>query len=276
MGTVGTVDTVGSTQGAIGIDAGATLWKLCFEGSETRLEVLPAGDLASLGERLDHWRPQRVCVTGGGAVQIEAALNGRDVRHVPEFEAWARGAPLLAERAGVKLPPRYLLVSLGTGTSVLLVNGGTTRRVAGTALGGGTLLGLGRLLTGADSFDELARLADRGDRRNVDLLVGDIYPKGGIALHPDLNASSFAKLDSRDPADLAHAVVGLLGENIGIICAVVAQSAAIETIVYAGNTLTGNPALREVLEMVSLGLGHRPEFLPDGAFCGAVGASAVD
>ena len=92
-----------------------------------------------------------------------------------------------------------------------------------------------RVPVGIESFDELAELAGRGDRRNVDLLVGDINPEGGISLHPDLNASSFAKLASRDPADLAHALMGLVGENVGIICTVIAQSAGIRAVVFGGN-----------------------------------------
>jgi type II pantothenate kinase len=214
-------------RGTVGIDAGATLWKLVYQGDLLLMEVVPAGD------------------------------------------------PLLAARAGMALPDRFLLVSLGTGTSVLAVNHEGARRVSGTALGGGTLVGLGRLLLGVDAFEELAALARRGDRRKVDLLVGDIYPEGGIPLHPDLNAASFAKLDSREPADLAHAMMGLVGENVGIICAVIAQAAGIRTVVFGGNTLSGNPVLEEVLRLVTLALGHEAAFLPDGAFCGAFGAAAL-
>jgi type II pantothenate kinase len=259
--------------GTVGIDAGATLWKLVYQAERLHMAVVPAGDFESLGRQVGAWGPSRVCLTGGGAVRVEAALDAAQMRQVPEFEAWARGAPMLAKRAGVDLPERYLLVSLGTGTSVLAVDHGDARRVAGTALGGGTLVGLGRLLLGIDAFDELAALAQRGDRRRVDLLVGDIYPEGGISLHPDLNASSFAKLESREPADLAHAMMGLVGENVGIICTVTAQAAGIRTVVFGGKTLSGNPALEEILRLVTVALNHEALFLVDGAFCGAIGAA---
>jgi type II pantothenate kinase len=261
--------------GTVGIDAGATLWKLIFQAAQLVKRVVPAGDLEELSGLLSEWDHNRIRVTGGGVSVIEAALNGKRVDRVPEFEAWARGAPLAAAQEGLELPERYLLVSLGTGTSVLRVDRGEVARVAGTAIGGGTLYGLGRLLTGAETYDEVATLASRGDRRKVDLLVGDIYPQGGIALHPELNAASFAKLRSRSPADLAHAVVGLVGENVGIICTIVAQAARIETIVYAGTTLHANPALQEILHRVALGLDHRAIFLREGAFCGALGAASA-
>ena len=259
--------------GLLGIDAGATLWKLALlrEGLET--EVLPAGAADRVLRRAGEWDPDRIHVTGGGAARLAAALDGFPVVQVSEFDAWARGAPVLAEQAGWSLPSRYLLVSLGTGTSILAVDGPAVARVGGSALGGGTLLGLARLLVGAESFLETAALAGRGDRGRVDLRVRDVYPDGGIALPLDLTASNFAKLESRQPADLAHALMGLIGESLGLLCAAVAKALAIEAVVLGGSPLTDNPALEEILRLtVALG-GCEARFLPDGAFCGAVGAA---
>jgi type II pantothenate kinase len=195
------------------------------------------------------------------------------VHTVPEFAAWARGAPLLAARQGLDLPPHYLLVSLGTGTSVLSLDRGRATRVGGSALGGGTLLGLGRLLLGVETFDEICELAARGDRRKVDLLVGDIYPGGELPLPADLNAASFAKLDSREPADVAHALMGMLGENIALICGTLARSVGAQAVVYCGSTLIHNPELREILRWVTAAYGAQPHFLDAGAYCGALGAA---
>ena len=70
-------------------------------------------------------------------------------------------------------------------------------RVSGTNIGGGTFWGLGRLLTGCSSFDEILQLSSHGDNSKVDMLVGDIY--GGrdytsIGLSADTIASSFGKV----------------------------------------------------------------------------------
>jgi type II pantothenate kinase len=261
-------------RGTVGVDAGASLWKLVYQSDELHTSVLCTGQVAELRDQLEAWQPQRVYLTGGAAASLERDLAGSPVRTVPEFEAWARGAPLLAECAGHALPESFLLVSLGTGTSILAVVEGVGARVAGTALGGGTLLGLGRLLLGESSFDEIVALAGRGDRRKVDLLVGDIYRDGGTPLPPELNASSFAKLDSREPADLAHAILGVVGENVSIICTIAARSASITTVVYGGSTVARNPALVEILRNTTGLLGREPLFLEQGAFCGAVGAAA--
>jgi type II pantothenate kinase len=259
--------------GRVGIDAGASLWKLARVGKGLDLEILPAGAIEEVRHRIGGWSPERVQVTGGGAARVAAALDGMDVRHVSEFDAWARGAPVLAGRAGWTLPPRYLLVSLGTGTSILDIDGETVRRIGGMALGGGTLLGLGRLLCQAESFAEIASLASRGDRGRVDLLVGDVYPEGDIPLDPRLTASSFAKLASREPADLAHALMGLVGENIGIACTAMAHARAVETLVFGGSALEANPTLQEILRRTVEMSGGEARLLPNGAFCGAVGAA---
>ena len=65
--------------------------------------------------------------------------------------------------------------------------------MGGTALGGGTLLGLGSALTGATAFEDLCALARRGHRSHIDLMIADIYGEGEIGLPADATASAFAK-----------------------------------------------------------------------------------
>jgi type II pantothenate kinase len=84
----------------------------------------------------------------------------------PEYQFLSRGPVLFP----------YMLVNIGSGVSILKVESEDRyERIGGTATGGGTFWGLGTLLTGAKGFDELLRLAEEGDHRNVDMLVKDIY-----------------------------------------------------------------------------------------------------
>jgi len=273
------VTATSAERGRAGIDAGATLWKLALLREDLETEVFPAGAVDPVRRRLGEWRPDTVRATGGGGAQLAAALDGLPVGQVSEFDAWPRGAAVLAGRAGWSLPQRHLLVSLGTGTSILAVDGQAAARVGGSALGGGTLLGLARLLCGSESFAEVTALAARGERGRVDLLVGDVYPEGpegpqgDIALPRNLTASNFAKLESREPADLAHALMGLVGENLGLLCAAVARAVGTGTVVFGGSPLTDNPRLEEILRLTVAFGGCEARFLPDGAFCGAVGAA---
>lgn len=261
---------------AVGVDAGASLVKLCLQaGGASRNELLPAAALDAVAERVAGLAPHRIGLTGAGASELARRLGGESVR-VTEFSAWGTGVRrlLAAQRPDVTEP--YLLVSLGTGTSVLLAQGLGVSRVGGTALGGGTLMGLGRLLLGGASFDEILALAARGDRRRVDLLVSDIYRPGEIALVGDATAANFGKplAHERPPApeDLANAIMGLLGENVALICTGLAAAHGVRPIVYGGSTLRGNRPLRDVLTLITAAFGREPLFLDEGEFAGALGA----
>lgn len=240
---------------------------------ETRL--LPADDPGVACAQIAAWNPRTVAATGGGAERLAARMPDVPFELFPEFEAWARGVPAIAAIEGLDLPAGYLVVSLGTGTSVLWVRDGRCERVGGSALGGGSLLGLGKLLLDTDSFERIAELARGGDRRRVDLLVGDIYRGEETPLPRDLNAASFGKIDSREPADLANALMGLLGENIALICGELARTRDLDAIVYCGSTLNGNPVLSQTLDLVSATMGRRALFPAAGAFGGAIGAAAL-
>jgi type II pantothenate kinase len=272
----------------VGVDVGATLAKLALRtgsgAAEFRLE--PAAALDAVAALIAEVRPARVGITGGGAAELARRLGDGSVP-VNEFAAWGAGAKTLLEGAGGAPAGRYLLVSVGTGTSVMLVDGMAVQRVGGTALGGGTIVGLGSLLlgdgrsgggrSGSDRFGELVELAARGDRRRVDLLVSDIYRPGEIALAGDLTAANFGKLGRRaaagpERADLAHALMGLVAENVALICAGLGAALQVRTVVFGGSTLRANPALVEILGQITGATGSRATFLPDGEFAGALGA----
>lgn len=263
----------------VGVDLGATLAKLAIEreGAAPELETHPAREIAELARRVAATGCARAGLTGGGAPELAAALACESVA-VGEFEAWGAGARrLLRGEAAREAGARYLLVSLGTGCSALLVEEGRVTRVGGTALGGGTALALGRALAGARSFEELCALARQGDRRRVDLCVADIYRSSPPPLPGDVSAASLAKLGRpgaapADPRDVAHAIMGLVGENVALICGHLAGLAGVASVVYGGSTLRDNPALADVLRLVTAALGRRALLLEQGAHAGALGA----
>jgi type II pantothenate kinase len=259
-----------------GLDLGASLHKVAL-GRDPNLRDLALATFAAADREaalrfIRDRSPTRVVITGGRADEAAAALAPTAASVVAEFDAWARGATLLAARAGTPVDEPYLLVSLGTGTSILLVADGYATRLGGTALGGGTLVGLGSLLLGVDEFDAIASLARRGGRREVDLLLGDVYPETGL---PHATASHFGKVHSRRPEDLANAVVNLVAENVALMAAAHALSRGVATVVYGGSTLNANPALAEILTTMATYFSLRVVLLSDGAHCGAVGCLAM-
>ncbi len=282
-------------QPSIGIDSGATLLKVAIQNnadqalSRPTLQLFAADELDACLKTIRAAGAPRIGLTGGGAPDLAERLRhgpGTDsFLQVVEFEAWARGAGRLLRELQQNEEDPYLLVSLGTGCSAMRVGSEGASRVGGTALGGGTILGLGAALVGTSNFSELTALAARGDRRKIDLLVGDIAGGANIPLPRDLNAASFAKLARADapekpePQDLAHAIMGMVGENVGIVCSALAKIAGVTRVVYGGSTLRDNEPLAEMLRRMALASGLEPVILPDGEFTGALGAlelAAID
>ncbi|OQV21198.1 Pantothenate kinase 1 [Hypsibius exemplaris] len=214
-----------------------------------------------------------VCATGGGAFayekyirqemklelnkfdELESLISGIHYieQHHPE-ESYYFENPLNDETCR-KVPHSirdlypYLVVNIGSGVSVMLVESRTKfRRVWGTSIGGGTFLGLCCLLTGCETFEEGIALAAKGDHRNVDKLVRDIY--GGdysrFDLPGDTVASSFGQMldpewrKNAKPEDLARAVLVTVTNNIGSLAMMCAMNAKVDKVVFLGNFLRVN------------------------------------
>ena len=262
---------------AIGIDAGTSLVKLAIEhpSGDLQLENFARDAHTELAERVAALAPETVGLTGGGAVTIQRFL-GRPSTVLNEFSAWAAGAKRLLSVTEAQ-PERYLLVSLGTGTSIQKIDGDEAVRVGGTALGGGAMFGLGRLLTGAADFASFCELAARGSRGAVDLMLSDVYPEGEVPLAADMTAASFGKLAwdpslQPDPADAAAGIVQLVAENIGLLIGQAAVAHDTRIIRIGGSTLSGSPLLATTLTRLLSAFGCDARVLEDGAYTGAVGA----
>ena len=246
-------------------------------GAPRELHLLPADDIEGARDALRDCDPARVGITGGGSPLLADLIDARALR-VTEFGAWARGATTLLRAQGIDTEEPFVVVSVGTGCSAMRVDGKEVTRLGGTALGGGTLLGLGAALLGTRDFAEILALANHGDRRNVDLLVGDIAGGDAIELPNQLPAASFAQLasgrtrETAEAADLASAILGLVGENVGWICAGLARVAGVGRIAFGGSTLRNNATVSGLLRGVAMASGLDPVVLEDGEFTGAIGA----
>ncbi len=272
---------------ALGFDVGATLTKLAIfpPGEQGRFEVLGKLQDSELSGLISSLGPSSIGVTGGGAERLFGDIHqSATLTLVDEFTAWGAGASALLAQDPTPHPAPYLLVSVGTGTSALRVDGDSVHRVGGTALGGGTVLGLGSLLCDCLDFGELCRMAERGKRQTVDLMLSDVYPSGDnpLLLAADITASSFARIShptatgpkpSHD--DLAAAIMGLVGENVALICASLARAAGATHVFYGGSTLRGNTRLADLLITLTTALGRPAHLLPNGEFAGAIGASQI-
>ena len=146
----------------------------------------------------------------------------------------------------------YLVVNIGSGVSILKINGpGNYERVSGSSVGGGTYWGLCRLLlkNSNKSYEDLLNLAESGDASEVDMLVRDIYGSSydNGSLQGSMVASSFGKLTMKDEPregvreeDLAIALLMMITNNIGQVAYLNAKLHSCSKIFFVGNFLRHN------------------------------------
>ena len=267
----------------LGVDIGSTLTKFALLTADGQLhkKIFPTERWEHILEQIRVLKLQHVALTGGGAERMGLALE-QEVHIVSEFTAFARGAELLLQIAEQPCDESCLVVSVGTGTSALKLSPQGVERAGGSALGGGTLVGLGRLLCQCQDFETLCELAQKGDRKKVDWLVSDIYPEGTSGLPGGLTAASFGRCALSDsnsadftPQDIAHGLFGLVGENVALLSAAWAINAKVRQVILGGSTLRGNPILCDLLKAVLMLSGLQPVVLTDGEYAGAVGALQI-
>jgi type II pantothenate kinase len=215
--------------------------------------------------------------------------NGLDSEDRGKGDEWWWSRKVQRDSISYSATYPYLVVTIGTGVSVLRVDGPRQyERVSGSTIGGGTYLGLIRLLTDVEDFDDVMRLAERGDPSKVDMMVGDIYGENSDALEKlglpsNLVASSFGKLVAKeDPAaglkqeDLARALLMMITNNIGQVAHLNAKLFNTPRIYFVGNFLRHNKISQRRLsyaihywskgEMEALFLEHEGYFGALGAF----------
>ena len=159
-----------------------------------------------------------------------------------------------------------------------MIDGEQNERILGSGIGGGTFMGLGRLLGNKDDYEDLVSLASVGNKGNVDLLVKDIYHPEESPIDGNLTASNFAKAAiGTEPANIDRlaAIVNMMSETIVLLSKQATEIYNVTDVVYIGSTLIGNAPFKSSLERFSIMFGLTPHFLQDGEYSGAIGAILV-
>lgn len=183
--------------------------------------------------------------TGGKHRELPASWNGVPLVKVAEADAVGRGGLGLANLEATVALESALVVSAGTGTAMYAVRGDACQHVTGSAVGGGTLLGLAKFLIGTADPLEIGALAARGDPSQVDGTLLDVIGGGIGHLPPDataVNLGRLAKLNtlpSRE--DMAAGLVTLVAQVIAVIALNAAKASQLERIVFVGHLMDLQP-----------------------------------
>lgn len=251
--------------------ADAILWDGSLAGSfsvrsrATTAEALLQGLLEKTGATKD--RISHIALSGGDVRRVGSDVSGIPVKPVDELESIAAGAQLLS---GLK---EAVAVSCGTGTAVVYYlneDGLQTLHLGGTAVGGGTLEGLGQLLL-HKPVDELEVLAAQG--AGLDLTVGDIVGGAIGAVPADATASHFAKaFDDARPQDVARSLLHMVAETIATVACLAADKTGCNDLVFCGR-VAQNALVQERIRFACQIHGKNPHFPKNGEFATAIGAA---
>ncbi|WP_243299562.1 type II pantothenate kinase [Bacillus litorisediminis] len=260
----------------IGIDAGGSLLKIVYEESgRHHYKWFPINEINQAISWLQMLTPAAdFKVTGGKAHKIQEKLGGANVTLVPEFDSVCIGTRELMIREKIQIPDRYLIISIGTGTSFYIVQGENFHRLFGSGIGGGTINGLSQLLLQERDFSKVVQLAQQGERGSVDLLVRDLYEDEEPPIPGNLTAANFGKPDLRESKkeDVAAALFQMIGETIVLLAKQFSEPFGVKKFVYVGSAIANNPALQQVISSFDGMLQHESIFVEHGSYAGALGA----
>jgi len=172
----------------------------------------------------------KIMMTGVGSSFVKRDLYGLECVKVPEFNSIGLGGLYLSGLS------EAVVMSMGTGTAIVHAHeSGVMKYLGGTGVGGGSLIGLSKLLVGAESVEHIEELAAQGSLANIDLRINDLTAGGG-ELPSDLTASNFGNVsDLASKEDVALGIMNMVYETVGMVSIFAARSVKCENVVLTGN-----------------------------------------
>ena len=168
---------------------------------------------------------------------------------------------------------RMIVVSMGTGTSLVKCDDNEIRHIGGIGIGGGTLAGLSRIMLKTDDIKQIINLAKDGDVSKINLLIGDISAKPLPGLPMNATASLFSNAKANaSREDIAMGLIWMVLQSIGSATILSSLESGIKDFVLIGN-LTLLPQCREVFPAMEKLYGVRFRIPKYSEFCTAIGAA---
>lgn len=174
----------------------------------------------------------KIMMTGVGSSYVKRDLYGLECVKVPEFDGIGLGGLYLSGLT------ESLVVSMGTGTAIVHAKpDGKMNYLGGTGVGGGTLIGLSKLLLSAETVEHIEEYASLGNLANIDLRIKDLTASGSKRLlSAELTASNFGNVsDLATKEDMALGIMNMVYETVGMVSIFAARSVEVRNIVLTGN-----------------------------------------
>jgi len=267
-----------------GLDIGASVTKgvLINENKVWALSEVQASDsvasaVGCLGRLLSNSKIKikdlsQVALTGSISKDLKLDMIELSYKIVDEINAIGIGGLYLSGKK------EAIVASIGTGTAIVhaKLEGKKyyVEHLGGTGIGGGTMVGLGKLLLNKDKATTILKRARSGDVSRVNLLVQDIVggPIGRIPANA--TASNFGKVgDDTRPQDVALGLVIMISEIIVTLTYFAAKQKSLENdIVFVGR-LPSQELFSDRLSQTLETLGGRCVIPLNALYATAIGAA---
>ncbi|MAR95091.1 MAG: pantothenate kinase [Gammaproteobacteria bacterium] len=194
---------------------------------------------------LDQRKVKKIAVTGGKSNNLKNSYNNIAITKVNEVDSIGLGAKDLYDIDDEK----FLTISAGTGIGCIFYDGENFHYLGGIAIGGGTLEGLSNQLLKTTDFKNIEELSKKGDRKNIDSLIGEVVNNIG-SLDANITASNFIKLKKNkdhNSEDIAASITNMVGEVIGTISYLNAMLAGVDKVYFLGRLSLSEP-IKEAID----------------------------
>lgn len=210
---------------------------------------------------------EQLMLTGVGASYVGDKVFDLNVGKIDEFTSDALGAKQHMDI------DQMIVVSMGTGTTIVKYDRGEVSHLGGIAVGGGTLSGLSRLLLGTDDAERILEMAAKGNIENVNLTIGDISKEVLPGLPLNATASLFGKAQhDASPEDVALGLICTVVQTIGSATILASLNTGIRDFFMIGS-MTLLPQCREIFDMMGQLYNVRFHIPQHSEYATAIGAA---
>jgi len=249
------------------------IWAL----SEVQASDSLASGLGCLGKLLSDAKVRmkdvsEVALTGSIGRGFKLDMIELKYRIISEIEAIGIGGLYLSGKK------EAIVASIGTGTAIVYARLEETKycveHLGGTGVGGGTMVGLGKLLLNKDKASTIFKKAKLGDIRRTNLLVQDLVggPIGRIPANA--TASNFGKVgDDTRPQDTALGLIVMIAETIATVTYFASKQKNLENEVVFVGKLPSQELFSEKLTATLDILGGKATIPVNALYATAIGAA---
>ena len=252
-----------------GIDLGTTLIKICYKkNNKYYFNSFNYSEVNKLVKLLKKENITEANIVGINKlpkqlsfIKPKRGLSSSSEKINHEIKTQVKGLKKLS-----RLPNKFLLVSIGTGTSYTRVNKNNIKKIElGNSLGGGFILGLAKLLE-YKNWKDITNKAKKGHHKNVDIYYQDLIVS---------NLGNLSKNMSRHVSknDIAAGIMNIIAITTWKDIEIYNQD---KNIVIIGGALKNNSYLKKLLKNYLTKSKRKVYFISNGEFANSLGAFESD